>query len=113
LFWNELTPRMRMVLRPPGEPLFSTRTPETAASSRCSTLADVCRSAASRFTLATAPVMLPRSCSSEYAVTTTCSRSARRSMRTSTVVRPLTASCTGRWPMRVKLSVPFAGAVIV
>jgi hypothetical protein len=65
LFWNELMPRMRTVLRPPGEPLLYTVTPDTLASRRCSTLALVCRSAAATFTLATAPVISPRVCSSE------------------------------------------------
>jgi hypothetical protein len=35
-----------------------------------------------------------------------------RSIRTSIVERPLTSSATGRWPMYVKLRLPFAGAVI-
>ncbi len=62
LFWNELMPRTRTVLREPGEPLFSTVTPETRPSSRWSTLADVCFCAFSTLTLATAPVMSPRRC---------------------------------------------------
>jgi hypothetical protein len=73
LFWNELTPRMRSVLRDPGEPLFSTVTPGVAAASRCSTLALVSRFIVSIGTLATAPVMSPRRCS-VYEVTTTSSR---------------------------------------
>ena len=60
LFWNELTPRMRTVVREPGEPLFSTVTPGTRPSRRWSTLVDVCCSAASTFTLPTAPVMSAR-----------------------------------------------------
>src|SRR6266550_3481058 len=58
LFWKELTPRMRTVLRPPGEPPFSTVTPETRPSRRWSTLADVCFCAFSTLTLDTAPLCL-------------------------------------------------------
>src|SRR5207247_1128612 len=42
LFWNEVMPRIRTVLREPGEPLASTVTPDTLPSSRCSTLVVVC-----------------------------------------------------------------------
>ena len=60
LSWNELTPRMRIVEREPGEPLELTVSPGTRPSSRCSMLVDVCRFALSRFTLETAPVMSAR-----------------------------------------------------
>jgi hypothetical protein len=60
LSWNELMPRIRTVLRDPGEPLDSTVTPGTRPSSRCSTLADVCLSVLSRLTLEMAPVMSAR-----------------------------------------------------
>ncbi len=73
LFWNELMPRIRTVLREPGEPLVATVMPGTVASSFLRTLAAVSRFAASTFMLATAPVMSARRCS-VYAVTTTSSR---------------------------------------
>src|SRR2546430_4701795 len=38
LFWNDVMPRIRTVLREPGEPPASTVTPATRPSSFCSTL---------------------------------------------------------------------------
>ena len=60
LSWNELTPRMRTVVRDPGEPLELTVTPGTRPSSRCSTLADVCLSVLLRSTEEMALVISPR-----------------------------------------------------
>src|SRR2546422_5941889 len=60
LFWNEVMPRIRTVLREPGEPLASTVTPDTLPSSRCSTLVVVCFWRLSTSTVPTAPVISDR-----------------------------------------------------
>src|SRR5437773_1579469 len=70
LFWNEVMPRIRTVLREPGEPLASTVTPDTLPSSRCSTLVVVCFWRLSTSTVPTAPVISDRRCD-VYPVTTT------------------------------------------
>src|ERR687895_2855648 len=101
---------MRTVLRDPGEPLALTVTPATLASSFWSTLAAVCLLAASRSTVATAPVTSARRCS-VYAVTTTSANRATASIVTSILVRPAIGVCTARRPRRVKLNVPFVGAI--
>src|SRR5256885_5141121 len=62
LFWNEVMPRIRTVVREPGEPLASTVTPETLPSSRCSTLVVVCFWRFSTSTVPTAPVISDRRC---------------------------------------------------
>src|SRR6266480_3510166 len=90
LFWNEVMPRIRTVLREPGEPLASTVTPETLPSSRCSTLVVVCFWRFSTSTVPTAPVISDRRCD-VYPVTTTSGNTAMaRSSETFIVVRPAT-----------------------
>jgi len=49
---------MRIVVREPGDPLFSTVIPVTATIQRWSTLVEVCRDRPVTSTVATAPVML-------------------------------------------------------
>ncbi len=111
MFWNELIPRMRTVLREPGEPLASTVTPATRPSSRLSTLAEVSLSRLSVSTLDTAPVMSARRWV-VYPVTMTSSSTATaRSKMTSRVVRPAISSPSARYPMSVKINTPSAGAV--
>src|SRR3989475_11732657 len=88
LFWNEVMPRIRTVLREPGEPLASTVTPDTLPSSRCSTLVVVCFWRLSTSTVPTAPVISDRRCD-VYPVTTTSGNTAMaRSSATFIVVRP-------------------------
>src|SRR5438034_8877359 len=92
LFWNEVMPRIRTVLREPGEPLASTVTPDTLPSSRCSTLVEVCFWRFSTSTVPTAPVISDRRCD-VYPVTTTSGNTAMaRSSETFIVVRPATPS---------------------
>ena len=90
LSWNELTPRMRTVLRAPGEPLELTVTPGTRPSSRCSTLADVCLSTFSRLGEETAPVMSARRWLVYPVTTTSCSIVGACSSATSIVAWPFT-----------------------
>ena len=110
LFWNELIPRILTVLRDPGDPLASTVTPGTAASSRCSTLAVVGRITVSVLTLATAPVMSARRCS-VYPVTVTSSRYATGSIVTSILERPFTSCETRRRPTSENVSTASGAAV--
>src|SRR5436853_1390957 len=111
LFWNELTPRIRTVVREPGDPLFSTVTPATWPSSRWSTLVEVCWAMLATSTLDSAPVMSCRRCVVYPVTTTSGSTVTARSMTTSTLVRPPTLTPTPRYPMRANTNTASVGAV--